>query len=792
MSLPGVSIAFSDGNLGISAGGSLDSVFLVIGPSSLGQNNTVYTITDPNSIAGLIGFGEGPEVVAQILNVTGTVVYFVPGTQSVSVTPIGSISQSRAGAPTMVATYLLGLPGQFFAQNTNNTGSGAVRFDTTTAPQLSSSSTTASLVVTTAGPLGTAVATITIGSTVHTSQTLGVAPWTDPGATGVVLDFVTPLGGRFELGDSFTAAGTPNDNYNVLITIQSISAQGIALWTYSLDGGVTTSGTLVAALGATVSATGATTPALTIAGSAPSTNHVVTIAATQAGTAYGVAAQCSTSSGLMTRVGTGLATSTVTGVGTSGSESFTAVQAYVLTVSVPGATGTATGYWKSNGVAVSGGGTSGSPITLATTFTDSTTGVVFTLASGPGNFVAGDTYSITIQPQAIMLVTVDGVAGSPTSLASTGVVALGFSGPTATFAHSNADIFSYSSTAPSATSTYSFNVYPSFSYRIAERNGSLVGLNLAFGFGTYQPGDQFAFATNGPYIAPTDATTALQDAIATTGIAFSMAHFACVPASFSVAATIAADVATVLNTLALAPAWRFVRGLIYGPSLPSSVAGATPAAFTAATGSLALNRAAMTCGADYITSALTQRRDLRNMGVVATARLALVPVQVDVGAVGSGALTNDVSTTTTLNDATSFNANRGITSVTYSGLLGVYANQGNTLAAPNSDYSSIENCRVIDKAAYYGRLSLLQRVNGLVRMVPGTGTIDPRDANTINAGTKSAIQVNCQGNFQDVFVACSLTQNVLSTKTEPVTISVLPFAYLTNIDVTIGFTLGAA
>jgi hypothetical protein len=210
----------------------------------------------------------------------------------------------------------------------------------------------------------------------------------------------------------------------------------------------------------------------------------------------------------------------------------------------------------------------------------------------------------------------------------------------------------------------------------------------------------------------------------------------------------------------------------------------------AATGSLALNRIAMTCGADLITSSMTQRRDLRNCGAVISARLATDTVEQDPGAVADGALSNDFATTTSNDDATVFDGNRGITTRTFSGLAGVYCNRGLTLAGPGSDYGLVVRRRVIDKAATAGRQALLPRVNGKVRTVKGTGTISPIDANIINADVTGKIKTACSGNFQDVIVAASLTDNVLSTGRESVKISVLPFAYLSYIDTTIGFTVG--
>ena len=789
---PGVSTQFAQGGLGILAPAS-DSVFAVFGPSLFGQINTVIPITDPNSIADLLGQGELPQSVAQILASTQTLVLAVPTNKSPG--SVGSVVGSRVGSPTMVITDILGIPGSPVAASANNTGSGTIVFDATSRLNLGSSNTDITVAITTAGNLSAVRFTVTIGSNgAQTGQQLTNGKWTDvTDSSGIVLDFSIPLGGSFKVSDQFIAYASPNDEYNVLITIVSISPQGNVLWTYSLDGGTTTSAPIPAQLGCNVVAAGLAPPALAISGSAPSAAHALVLKCTQSGAAYGVTAQCSPSTGHFTPAGgnTGNGVLIVDSLGTSGSEAFTTTQTIVCTVTTMGAADTAIGTFVYSG---------GSPITgqsLASTDFDPTSALGIELKATTGTFQVGDVLTIVVQPQATFTAIVDG--GSPTTglyLSAAGVIsAEPVSGPILTFAHTNVDLFTFSSGNPSSTDVYNVSFYPSFAYVPKESNGVPVGLNFAFGFGAYQVSDQYACPITGPSTVPSDALTALQDALATQGIDFSMTHFACGLEDFADCITLSGDVQSTLNTQA-ASFNRFISSVVYGPDLSSSTAGATPNDFISALGSSAFDRVMLTCGADYITSALTGRLDLRNVGYVISPRLAAQPIQIDPGEWDLGGLPNDQSTTTPIADADEFYANRGTTTLTVNGKAGIFCYGGLTLAAPGSDYGSIMNRRVIDKVAKYGYLALTNYVNKPVltftnaaTMPPTPGCLAPLSAQQINSDVQSQILSALQGSIQGVNVNASITTNLFQNNgVEPVTISVQPFAYLKTIKITLGFT----
>jgi hypothetical protein len=789
MSLPNANISFRNGQLQQSTSSNTDSVFAVIGACSNAVPNAVTTIVDSATIPALLGYGPAAELAAQILSNASTTVYVVAGAKTAG--SIGSVHKSRTDAPALVATSLFGLPGTPWAADYANAGNGQIFFDASTTILLSSSAATGSVTITTAGGLGTAAADVVIGGTTVSNVSLTTTPIT-VGSTGVVLNAVLPLGGTFHVGDVFNAVATANDNASVVAEVLNVNEQGQAQWEYSLDGGASFSSPLSANLGA-VTSSGDTTPVLTLTGSAPAASHVSAITFTAPGTAAGVAAQCSVSSGLMTNnnasSGGSLATSTISGI-TGGITPISVASSVTLSITVGGV---ADGSHAKGTLSI--GGTAVFTNTfLNSTYTDTTSGISFAFNSGGGAFDALDVYSITVQPVAQYKVTLDGAIGSATPLATNGVVALGYSGPTVTLAHTNTDIYTYSSTNPASSTAYSLYLYPAYNFRPKERNGQPFGLNFAFGWGLYEAGDSYSFTVGGPSVGNSDVLNALDAAQTTSGVAFSLVAVDSNPASFAVAGSLASSINADLLSQAQAPTWVFQSAVVCGPALPSSGAGSTSgsstSAFIAATGSLDLERVALSCGADYIVSPLTGQTDLRNAGIGHIARLAADPVQQDPGAVSDGALSNVTSTTTPLADATVFNSNRGMVSTTYHGLVGVYCAEGLTLAAPGSDYYSIENRRVIDKAAKFGRAALLPYVNTTVNTVPGKGTLSPQSAAQINANVQGQIQSNCTGNFQSVSVSASTTTNILSNGgVEPVTISILPFGYFRQINASIGFTI---
>jgi hypothetical protein len=193
------------------------------------------------------------------------------------------------------------------------------------------------------------------------------------------------------------------------------------------------------------------------------------------------------------------------------------------------------------------------------------------------------------------------------------------------------------------------------------------------------------------------------------------------------------------------------------------------------------------------TSSLTSRRNLRSAAFPLAGRLMSTPVQTHPGQYSLGALPlvvamGDMGAGLSNSDATAFDNARIATVRSFEGIPGVYIARGVTLAPATSDYSSIQNARVMDKACRLTRTALLQYLNSQIE-VNGDGTVTERQAQSIEAsvnGTLNSQLINT-GNAVSAEVVVNRTANVLSTKTLPVSVRVLPFGYAEFITLDIGF-----
>lgn len=713
--------------------------------------------------------------------------------------------------------------------------------------------------------------------------------------SNVILDFA----GTFALSDYFSVEPTPADDYNVVVIVNGVNSFGQALYQYSLDNGVTYSGTLAANLGGVINvSTGAPAVSWATGSTFPTQTESVALLCTQAGTLTGLAWQCSVASGLMTTVTPSTGSATITAVmgttpgvaglttvtlaiGSSGTGTaagaITVASATTQTVPAqlanPGSgagsmdTFTLTsGNWSGSYTPVAGDfavdqagtwyvattgsmantfvattsmtaattltplnhvgitkplGTASATLTLVdsvngtriytlpylpATFTETTTGIAFAFSSGSHNFVDSAVYTETIQPPALFTKTVI-LPAVPSTTVTTGVNLpssgqLSFSGPILQF-----PLVQAQGAVWAVNQTYSFWAYAQATTQPGAARGyqlPLAGLQFSFGFGTYANGDTYSFPCKGPYLAAADAENAL--GVITSSLAYNFPYAmvglytgarsssgGALPQTWAATATLASAVNTQLLAIVPTPTFLYKRAIICGPSVGSTGTGAAPTDYITATGALALDRVAVGCGADFITSVITGRQDLRNHGVADICRLAnptLCPPQTDPGEFNQGSLQNVVSTLTSLSDATVYNANRGMVATTFEGVAGVYEAEGLTLSTAGGDYSTIMNCRVIDKAAYYGRQALLPYgVNRRVPTVKG-GTLAPTFANAAGLDVQGKITQNCGGNFQSVTVTFSLTDVLVPSGTENVQINVTPWGYIRSINATIGFVVG--
>jgi hypothetical protein len=181
-----------------------------------------------------------------------------------------------------------------------------------------------------------------------------------------------------------------------------------------------------------------------------------------------------------------------------------------------------------------------------------------------------------------------------------------------------------------------------------------------------------------------------------------------------------------------------------------------------------------------------------------SARLSAIKISTHPGQVGNddgfGGAVKNVRSIIRNEDATSaLDAARFTTMRTLQGLSGYFVTRGMMMAAAGSDFEEVMNCRVMDYACTVARAAGLQYLNKGVRVVPRgkprAGFIDERDAQAIEKQIKSKLSAALlsEGDASDVSVAVSRTDNILSTKTLNIEISIVPLAYAQTIRENIGF-----
>ena len=222
-----INVTILDGQLGlVSAVG--DNAIAHLGVCSQGAPNTVYGVGSIPFATATLGVGTLVEDVADTISVAGAC-YGVPVNPSVAGS-VGSVTQSGTGSGTV--TPSIGPAFQILAKITTSgiLGTMAVAFSVNgggySNPVVSTASSWSYLVP------GT-LTTLTFAAQTYTSGDV----WTITTAGGITVSGAGTAGW-------VTQASSPVDTYDVLVTIQGAGALGVATFTYSPDGGNSSSATI--------------------------------------------------------------------------------------------------------------------------------------------------------------------------------------------------------------------------------------------------------------------------------------------------------------------------------------------------------------------------------------------------------------------------------------------------------------------------------------------------------------------------------------------------------------------
>jgi hypothetical protein len=390
------------------------------------------------------------------------------------------------------------------------------------------------------------------------------------------------------------------------------------------------------------------------------------------------------------------------------------------------------------------------------------------------------------------------VANDVYALNTDGTIVLTGTGPAATFVtqvSSPLDVYSPLITITTAGAlgvaqfNYSLDNGVSTSGQILVPSGAIfvipnTGLVLTFA-STFGLADTFTFTTTTASFSNANVTTGLTTLLANAAT-WGWVHIVGMPTSSANSASLAAVVdaqMTVAQT-----AYRFVFGVVECPTAE----GATTV--NAAFASFASARTMVCAGTALVGSPLTGTQLHRSSAWPVTARLGAVAISEEPSFVGRGKLTYVVGLTAGIdwdeNATPGLDSGRFCTLRSIPGLIGTYCTRGLMMAPPGSDYDRVSRRRVMDVACATTRAALLPYLNGTVRVDTTTGYIDERDAKVIEtiATAKLKNAVVATGDASGCSVILSRTANILSTRTEPVTVRVIPLAILETFNVNIGFS----
>jgi hypothetical protein len=250
-------------------------------------------------------------------------------------------------------------------------------------------------------------------------------------------------------------------------------------------------------------------------------------------------------------------------------------------------------------------------------------------------------------------------------------------------------------------------------------------------------------------------------------------------------------------------AYRYTFAIMEAPWLDTAGDAVADADLSSAFASFASTRVGVSARYARLLSALGSYALDRSTAWSYTARLGKIGVATDPGEVdpqgeGGGALPGIVALGGDENTLDDLDVARFTTLRTIPGLTGHFVTNGRMMAAPGSDFTYVQNRRVLDVGAAVGRAAILKFLNGRIATytaviggVSYPGAITEQTARAIETDVRSKmlaalVQI---GQAQDCKCEIDRTTDVLATSTIAATMSVKPFGYAKFIGIDIGFSL---
>ncbi len=303
-----------------------------------------------------------------------------------------------------------------------------------------------------------------------------------------------------------------------------------------------------------------------------------------------------------------------------------------------------------------------------------------------------------------------------------------------------------------------------------------TGLTLTWTDGTFVVGDTYTATCTAPGYTLTDLINALNVLFARTELSYRFIHVvgAATP-------TVAAGVNTALETRANdANNPRFIHAIL-------DTADDTDANLIAAFASFTSVRVG--AGGRYadVVSPITGLVMKRPSAWVIAGRYSGRPVEEHPGRYASGALKTVVKLHGDESVTRALDAARFATLRTIQG--GFYITRGRLFAPPGSDYEQVQLREVMDVACEMAYRAWLRWLNEQIQVSAQTGRILEREALRIEAYVQGLVRTALRGKVSideitdqpAVYVRIDRAENILSTKTIPYDISIVPLGYAERI-----------
>jgi hypothetical protein len=331
--------------------------------------------------------------------------------------------------------------------------------------------------------------------------------------------------------------------------------------------------------------------------------------------------------------------------------------------------------------------------------------------------------------------------------------------------------------------TYSAVIVTATTYVLAN-----TGITIAFAAGSYVAGDTYTAASVPTAMASADIGSAFDGLLAST-YEPSLIHIVGVPVDMSAMVALATAIESELESANTA--YRYMRCFIEAANEnDATLQGATAVA-------LETEHVVICAGFVELYSHISGRWYKRPAAWPIVARAASNKVHRHIGAVADGSLPN-IKTSAGTTSSGLYRDERvtpGLSEYRYCvlrsriGIPGYYVEDDNTFAASGSDYSSLTNCRVMDKAVRTANVAMQPYINIDLELT-SAGKIKESQAKAIEEDVNAILRnaMLPDSNCSDVQFIVSRTDDILSTKTFKVKTRVLPKGYAKYLEHEIGFT----